>query len=68
MNKLYGVSDRSATSFLREDDGVQVIEYALLIAVVSIALVLALQPVFTSGAITTFINRLTTCLTGGVCA
>lgn len=54
--------------FVRNEDGAQVIEYALIIAVVSIALVLALQPVFLSGQIGNFIGRLTNCLTGAGCA
>ena len=54
-------------SFLREEDGAQVIEYALIIAVVSIALVLATQPVFLSGQIGNFISRLTNCLTTATC-
>jgi pilus assembly protein Flp/PilA len=49
--------------FLRKDNGAQIIEYALIVAVVSIALVLALQPVFLSGQIGNFIGRLTNCLT-----
>ncbi len=53
--------------FLQEDDGAQIVEYALIIAVVSIALVLALQPVFLSGQIGTFIGRLTNCLTTATC-
>jgi hypothetical protein len=35
--------------------------------VISIALVLALQPVFVSGQIGTFITRLSGCLTGAAC-
>jgi pilus assembly protein Flp/PilA len=53
--------------FVRDEDGAQLVEYALIIAVVSIALVLALQPVFVSGQIGTFISRLTNCLTGNTC-
>jgi pilus assembly protein Flp/PilA len=56
-----------AGRFLREDDGAQLVEYALIIAVVSIALVLALQPVFVSGQIGGFIVRLAACLTGPAC-
>jgi pilus assembly protein Flp/PilA len=52
---------------LSEDSGAQVIEYALIIAVLSIALVLALQPVFLSGQIGNFISRLTNCLSGTGC-
>jgi pilus assembly protein Flp/PilA len=53
--------------FLREDEGAMLVEYALIIAVISIALVLALQPVFVSGQIGTFITRLSGCLTGAAC-
>jgi pilus assembly protein Flp/PilA len=55
---------RLIARFLTDDKGAQIIEYALIIAVVSIALVLALQPVFLSGQIGNFIGRLTNCLTG----
>ncbi len=54
-------------TFLQEEDGAQIVEYALIIAVVSIALVLALQPVFLSGQIGNFISRLTNCLTTATC-
>jgi pilus assembly protein Flp/PilA len=61
MNKLLS----SIRSFAIEDDGAQVVEYALIIAVVSIALVIALSAI---GGVnmTTFIARVTTCLTGAV--
>ena len=51
------------TQFFYEDDGAQVVEYALIIAVVSIALVVALQALG-GGLFATFITRVTTCLTG----
>lgn len=54
----------TTASALLDDDGAVIIEYALIIAVVSIALVLALQPVLLSGDLTTFIGRVTRCLTG----
>jgi pilus assembly protein Flp/PilA len=54
-------------TFLQEEDGAQIVEYALIIAVVSIALVLALQPVFLSGQIGNLISRLTNCLTTATC-
>ena len=54
--------------FVRKEDGALLIEYALIIAVVSLAMVLALQPVFVSGQIGTFIGRLSACLTGAGCA
>jgi pilus assembly protein Flp/PilA len=47
--------------FARDEEGAQVVEYALIIAVVSIALVLALQGL-SGGSFATFIARLNTCL------
>jgi pilus assembly protein Flp/PilA len=56
------------SKFLREDEGAQVVEYALIIAVVSIALVIALQTLTANGgSFATFIGRVTTCLTTAVC-
>ena len=54
--------------FLRADDGAQVVEYALIIAVVSIALVIALSVLSgNGGAFSTFIGRVTNCLTTATC-
>jgi pilus assembly protein Flp/PilA len=54
--------------FLRDEEGAQVVEYALIIAVVSIALVVALQGL-TNTSFSQFITRVGTCLTGpGPCA
>lgn len=64
MNKLL----QSIGSFAREEDGAQVIEYALIIAVVSIALVIALSALTANGGgFSTFITRVTTCLTTATC-
>ena len=53
--------------FLRDEEGAQVVEYGLIIAVVSIALVIALSAIAAGdGPFTTFIARVTTCLTGAV--
>ena len=48
-------------SFIRDEEGAQVIEYALIIAVISIILVLGLQSL--NGGFGAFINRVKTCLT-----
>ncbi|MBS3018159.1 hypothetical protein DJFAAGMI_00890 [Comamonas sp. PE63] len=48
---------------LRDDEGAQVVEYALIIAVVSIALVVAIQGL-AGGKFADFITRVTNCLTG----
>jgi pilus assembly protein Flp/PilA len=55
-----------ACTFAAQDDGAQVIEYALIIAVVSIALVIALQGL-TSSNFDNFISRVNTCLTTNNC-
>jgi pilus assembly protein Flp/PilA len=54
-------------SFAAEEDGAQVIEYALIIAVVSIALVIALSAI-TGSNFSGFISRVNTCLTTNACA
>ena len=56
------------TKFLDEEDGAQVVEYALIIAVVSIGLVLALQPLTLGASFGNFITRIGNCLTTAVCA
>ncbi len=62
MNQLFS----SIRSFAIEADGAQVVEYALIIAVVSIALVIALRGI-TNGNFSTFIARVNTCLTTNAC-
>ena len=56
----------SIRSFAIEEDGAQVVEYALIIAVVSIALVIALRGI-TNGNFSAFIARVNTCLTSSTC-
>jgi pilus assembly protein Flp/PilA len=67
MNTLLHTVKQSVRSFAREDDGAQVVEYALIIAVVSIILVVALRNL-TGTSFSGFITRVGTCLTGGTCA
>jgi len=55
-------------SFAREEDGSQVIEYALIIAVVSIALVTALKALTTGTTFNSFITRVQNCLTTTACS
>ena len=54
-------------SFLKDESGAQVVEYALIIAVVSIALVIALQVLTTGNSFSSFITRVATCLGGTSC-
>lgn len=54
-------------SFLQDESGAQVVEYALIIAVISIALVLALQPLSIAASFGAFIDRVAVCLSGANC-
>ena len=67
MNNVLQAIGQFTRGFLRDDDGAQVIEYALIIAVVSIALVVALRALTTGTTFTTFIATVGRCLTGGTC-
>lgn len=53
--------------FLQEEEGAQVVEYALVIAVISIALVIALDALTVANSFGSFIGRVSTCLTSAVC-
>lgn len=53
--------------FLQKEDGAQVVEYALIIAVISIALVLALDAITIANNFGSFIGRVSACLTTAVC-
>jgi pilus assembly protein Flp/PilA len=66
MNESLNTVFNSVLSFVKEEDGAQVVEYALIIAVVSIGLVVALQ-LLGGGAFAGFIDRVDTCLTTAVC-
>ena len=67
MNKLIKAIKNGAVNFSRDDEGAQVVEYALIIAVVSIALVLALQALTTGASFNTWIARVGNCLTTAAC-
>lgn len=60
MNQLM----KQIGGFVRDEDGAQVVEYALIIAVVSITLVVALRNL-NGNNFSGFINRVGTCLTNG---
>ena len=68
MNKLINAIKQGAVNFARDEEGAQVVEYALIIAVVSIALVVALRALTTAGGgFAVFISRVTSCLTTAIC-
>lgn len=69
MNAFLKSANQSIRSFASDEEGAQVIEYALIIAVVSIILVVALRGLTTGTTFSSFITRVATCLSGsGACA
>ncbi|GAB3466493.1 hypothetical protein GCM10027321_32620 [Massilia terrae] len=62
MKHFIQAARQSARSFARNDEGAQVVEYALIIAVVSIILVVALRNL-TGTSFSGWIARVGTCLT-----
>lgn len=66
MDSSPKIVDHSIHLFLNGDEGAQVVEYALIIAVVSIALVLALQALTDTG-FSVWIGRVSNCLTTANC-
>jgi len=65
MNNIIQSVRDGTNRFVRDEEGAQVVEYALIIAVVSIALVVALGAIVTDASFSGFIGRIKTCLTAG---
>lgn len=67
--KLMQKTKTFLADFIREDEGAQVVEYALIIALVSIALAAALGTAFSAagGPFSQLITRVGNCLTGPTC-
>lgn len=53
--------------FPRDEGGAQVVAYALIIAVISILLIVALRPLVMDAGISDLVNRVRTCLGGVDC-
>ena len=69
MNKLLMAIKNGAVDFGRDEEGAQIVEYGLIIAVVSIALVIALSAISGGGGpFGAFVTRVTACLTTAVCS
>ena len=66
MNTFFNSLKSSAVSFAKDEEGAQIIEYALIIAVVSIALIVALKAL-NGNSINSFIARVGNCLTTNSC-
>jgi pilus assembly protein Flp/PilA len=64
MKNFLQAIGQSSLGFLRDEEGAQVVEYALIIAVISIALVIALRALTTGATFTNFIARVGLCLNG----
>ena len=63
MFNFLNTVNNSVRSFAKDEEGAQIIEYALIIAVISIALIVALSALTASGGgFSTFITKVTTCL------
>ena len=59
-----------ARTLLCDEEGAQIVEYALIVAVISIGLVIALQalPVSATQGIASLASRIVDCLTGNGCS
>ena len=67
MKNFFVTVNDAVRSFAKDEEGAQVIEYALIIAVVSIILVIALGGLTTGTTFSGFIARVNTCLTTANC-
>jgi pilus assembly protein Flp/PilA len=68
MNQFINAVNSSVSAFIKEEEGSQVVEYALIIAVVSIGLVTALGAAGANGlqgSFTALVARVSACFTGG---
>jgi pilus assembly protein Flp/PilA len=62
MNKFLA----TIKDFARDEEGAQIVEYALVIAVISVAVLVALKAT-TGSLFTGWTTRVTNCLTGAAC-
>ncbi|MNR46293.1 Flp/Fap pilin component [compost metagenome] len=67
MTKIAQKFASSLQSFARDEEGAQVIEYALVVAVVSIAIVLLMKSSIGTTLFSTWLTRVSTCLGTGTC-
>lgn len=69
MKEMMKAMKEGVMAFARDEEGAQVVEYGLIIAVVSIALVIALSGLAggQGNPFAAFIARVTACLTTAVC-
>lgn len=68
MEQISTLIKNGVVNFARDEEGAQIVEYGLIIAVVSIALVIALSAIAGGGGpFGAFISRVTSCLTTATC-
>ncbi|MFT5034852.1 MAG: pilus assembly protein Flp/PilA [Litorivivens sp.] len=67
MNHFIKSINTSVSAFIKEEEGSQVVEYALIIAVVSVGLVLVLANTTTGigSSFSLLVSRITSCFTAG---
>ncbi len=65
INTLIKGVKNGVVTFANDEEGAQIVEYALIIAVVSIALIVLMESLVSGNTnpMSTWINRVTTCLT-----
>ncbi len=68
LSALMNSAKKSTVNFASDEEGAQIVEYGLIIAVVSMALVIALSQIAGgNGPFGAFIARVTSCLTTATC-
>ena len=69
MKNIVHAVEKTVQSFAKDEDGAQVVEYALIIALVSIVLALALSNATTGlgSAFASLVTRVTGCFTNSTC-
>lgn len=65
MNKIAQQFGSSLQTFVHDEEGAQIIEYALIVAVVSLVLIVAIKTALTGsgGAFTSWLDKVKACLT-----
>ena len=66
MNQFLATLKSGIANFARDEEGAQIVEYALIIAVVSIALIIALTALGGTN-MSDFVLRVSNCLTTATC-
>lgn len=54
-------------AFFKDEEAAQIVEYAFIIAVISLALIVALQPLTLDAGFGSVIQKVTNCLTSASC-